>query len=113
MIYAHRIGRDDARIDWSSDATAIERQVRAFDPVPGAATVLRGAPFKIWQARVAPTAQGVAPGTVVSVSARAVVVACGQGALALEEVQPAGGRRMSVAAFVAGRGVDAGERLGA
>jgi methionyl-tRNA formyltransferase len=113
VVYAHRIGRDDARIDWSADAAAIERLVRAFDPVPGAATLLRGAPFKIWKARVAPGVQAALPGTVVSVSTRAVVVACGEGALVLDEVQPAGGRRMSVAAFVAGRGVDAGERLGA
>jgi methionyl-tRNA formyltransferase len=113
VVYAHRIGRDDAQIDWSAHAAAIERQVRAFDPVPGAATLLRGAPFKIWKARVAPGVQAALPGTVVAVSTRAVVVACGEGALVLDEVQPAGGRRMSVAAFVAGRGVDAGERLGA
>lgn len=110
-VYAHRIERDDARIDWSADADAVDRQVRAFDPVPGAFTLLAGQPLKIW--RAAP-AEGPAapPGTVVDASPRGIVVACGRGHLAIGELQPAGGRRMAAAAFVAGRGIATGTRLG-
>jgi methionyl-tRNA formyltransferase len=113
-VYASRIEREEARIDWSADAGAIDRQVRAFDPAPGAFTLLRGAPLKVWKAAVHPAdAPQAIPGTVLAASARGIVVACGRGTLAIEELQLAGGRRMSAAAFVAGRGVDAGARLGA
>jgi methionyl-tRNA formyltransferase len=113
-VYAHRLERDETRIDWSADAVAVDRRVRAFDPVPGAFTLLRGAPFKVWKATAHPgAAPGAAPGTVLGASAGGIVVACGLGTLSIEEVQPAGGRRMSAAAFVAGRGVAAGVRLGA
>lgn len=113
-VYAHRIERDEARIDWSADAEAIDRQVRAFDPAPGAFTRLRGAPLKVWKAAAHPgDAPHAFPGTVLAASAGGIVVACGRGTLAIEELQPAGGRRMSAAAFVAGRGIGAGARMGA
>jgi methionyl-tRNA formyltransferase len=111
-VYAKRIERDDARIDWSQDAEVIDRQVRAFDPVPGAFTVLAGAPLKVWKAAPAEATSSAPPGTVLDASARGIVVACGRGLLAIEELQSAGGRRMPAAAFVAGRGVAAGARLG-
>ncbi|MDH5287407.1 MAG: methionyl-tRNA formyltransferase [Betaproteobacteria bacterium] len=111
--YARRIERGEARIEWAADAVAIDRLVRAFDPAPGAFTLLRGAPLKVWRAVATPgDACGAPPGTVLSASARGIVVACGRGTLAIEELQPAGARRMSAAAFVAGRGVEAGTLLG-
>ena len=113
VTYAHRIEREDARIDWRRDAPSIDRQVRAFDPVPGAFTLLRGAPLKVWKAAPRDAREAAAvPGTVLDATARGIVVACGRGALVIEELQPAGGRRMTAAAFVAGRGVESGERLG-
>lgn len=112
-VYARRIEREDARIDWTRDAAFIDRQVRAFDPVPGAFTTLRSAPLKIWQARIdAGATAAAAPGMVLDASARGIVVACGSGLVTVDELQPAGGRRMTAAAFVAGRGVEAGVRLG-
>jgi methionyl-tRNA formyltransferase len=112
--YARRIERGEARIDWTAEAAAVDRLVRAFDPVPGAFTLLRGAPLKVWKARAIPgDADGAPPGAVLSASARGIVVACGRGMLAIDELQPAGARRMSAAAFVAGRGVEAGALLGA
>ncbi|HEX4884775.1 MAG TPA: methionyl-tRNA formyltransferase [Casimicrobiaceae bacterium] len=111
-VYAKRIDRDDARIDWTRDAEAIDRQVRAFDPVPGAFTTLDGAPLKVWKAAPAAATAQALPGTVLDASSRGIVVACGRGLLIIEELQPASGRRMTAAAFVAGRGVAAGIRLG-
>ena len=49
--YAAKVGRDDARLDWTLPATALDRAVRAFDPVPGAYTEFDGAPLKVWSAR--------------------------------------------------------------
>ena len=96
-----------------SSADAIDRQIRAFDPVPGATThfgVLgsrSGAP--------SPVAREIdaAAGTVFAPDRDGIDVACGHGALRLREVQPASGKRMSASAFAAGHGVLAGTRFGA
>jgi len=84
--------------------------VRAYNPAPGAWTLLEGAPLKVWMAATATGAGD--PGTVLRADAEGLVVACGSGALALREIQPAGSKRMSAAAFLAGRPVPPGSRLG-
>jgi methionyl-tRNA formyltransferase len=99
--YAHRITTDEAEIDWSRGAPEIDRQVRAYDPVPGARTQLNGVALKIWHARPEPETGGV-PGTVRAADAAGIVVACGTGALRVLEVQRAGGKRLSAGAFLAG-----------
>jgi len=110
--YAAKIDRADAAIDWGAGASAIDRQVRAFDPVPGAHTSLAGEAVKVWVAEPAGTGgAGSLPGTVLAANAAGVVVACGEGTLRLLEVQPAGGRRMTAAAFIAGRRLAAGARF--
>jgi len=111
--YASKIRKSEAVIDWSASAAAIDRLVRAFDPAPGASTRLAGEMVKVWRAQpVAVVGREVAPGTVLSTDGEVIVVACGEGALGVAELQPAGGRRMSAAAFVAGRGLARGERFG-
>lgn len=112
--YAGKIGRADARLDWRRAAHDLDRVVRAFDPVPGAATALAGDPVKVWSA-VAREAGGAAraPGEVVAVSGDGIDVACAQGVLRLVSVQPAGGKRMSGAAFAAGRALAPGARFDA
>ncbi len=99
--YAAKIDRDEAKIDWRAGAQAIDRAVRAFDPAPGAQTSLGNEPLKIWKARSLSGRFG-APGTVVRADAAGIIVACGEGALMVTELQRAGGRRMSAAAFLAG-----------
>jgi methionyl-tRNA formyltransferase len=93
--YAPKVEKREATIDWEKDAVQIERQVRAFNPAPGASTSIEGAILKIWKARVIDEATHEdAPGTL-RISSGAVVVQCGKGTqLALDEVQPAAGRRM-------------------
>jgi len=110
--YAAKLTRADAAVDWRGSAAAIDRQVRALDPVPGAFTGRGGEPVKLWVAEPAAAAarQGD-PGEVLAADADGVVVACGEGALRIAELQPAGGRRMSAAAFVAGRRIAAGQRF--
>lgn len=117
--YAGKIGRTDARLDWTRPALALDRVVRAFDPVPGAATALAGEAVKVWQAQPVPGA-GVpaggaapAPGTLLAVGPEGIDVACGEGVLRLVTLQPAGGKRMSAAAFAAGRALAPGARFDA
>ena len=117
VTYAVKIGRDDARLDWSQPAVALDRAVRAFDPVPGAFTSWLGQPFKVWGAEPLPpavAAAGVVPpaGTIVAVGAGGVDVACGEGLLRVKTVQPAGGKRMASSAFAAGRALAPGARFG-
>lgn len=106
--YAPKISRESARLDWSRDAGAVERQIRAFDPIPGAWTTLDGAPVKLFAAL--PAVGSGEPGTVLAASDR-LVVAAGGGAVAVREVQPAGRTRLAVEDWVRGRGVAAGSRF--
>ena len=110
--YAAKITREDTVIDWRTSALHIDRQVRAFDPAPGAATARDGELVKVWAAEpvAAPALEGD-PGRVLSADGNGVVVACGQGALRVTELQPAGGRRMTAAAYVAGRQIGPGARF--
>ena len=99
--YAAKISKGDARIDWTRPAAHIDRQVRAFNPAPGAEARLDGDVVKIWQAEPSPLTG--TPGEVVASDASGVVVGCGEGALRLVEIQRAGGRRMPAAEFFRGR----------
>lgn len=105
--YAAKIAKDEATINWALPASLLDRRIRAFNPFPGAVTQYADESLKIWRARVADT-RGPA-GEILSVSP--LVVACGEGALELLEVQKAGGKRMPASAFVAGGTVAAGTRM--
>ena len=109
--YAAKITKEEARIDWSRAAASIERQVRAFDPDPGAFTFLAGDMLKVWRAAVVSGASGT-PGAVLDVDRQGVLVACGHDALRLTEMQRAGGKRLPAHAFLAGCPVERGTRLG-
>lgn len=108
--YAPKITPEDARLDWTLDAEELHRAVRAFNPIPGAHTTLRGERLKVHRAK--PVDGAGAPGTVLRLDERCPVVACGSRALRLDEVQPAGKPRMSGPAFTNGYRPE-GEVLGA
>jgi methionyl-tRNA formyltransferase len=108
--YAAKLSKDEAQLDWKLPADVLARAVRAYNPVPGAWTLLDSAPLKIWSAQ-ATSGTGVA-GEVLRADADQLLIACGSGALALLEIQPAGSKRMAAAAFLAGRPLAAGTRLG-
>jgi len=109
--YAPRIDKREATIDWTKPAAEIGRQVRAFDPVPGAQTRFSGDILKIWRARAEPGVDA-APGTVTAAGPGGVVVACGAQSLRVTELQRAGGKRLSAQAFLAGHPLMQGARLG-
>jgi methionyl-tRNA formyltransferase len=110
-IYAAKLAPAETVIDWSASADAIDRSVRAFDPAPGAQTMLAGAVLKIWEASPLPGRSG-APGVVTRAEAAGIVVACGDGALNVTRLQRAGSKSMPAAAFLAGRPLAIGTRLG-
>lgn len=100
VTYAAKIEKAEALLDWSLPVGELERKIRAFNPFPGASTTLDGVQVKIWQAVAVP--ETAAPGTVISADRKGIVVACGEGALRLGELQKAGGKRLSAAQFLAG-----------
>ncbi len=103
------LGKEDGRLDFSGAADALERRVRAFSPWPGAFALLGESRLEILRAAVV-DATGEA-GRVLRADKHGVLVACGRDALRLAEVKPAGRKAMSAAAWVAGRGVAAGDRF--
>ena len=107
--YARKIDKREAEIDWRLPAALIERTIRALRPSPGATARLRGETLKIWRAEPRP-ALGAA-GTVLASGAEGVLVACGEGALLLTELQRAGGKRFAAADFLRGCPIGTGERL--
>jgi methionyl-tRNA formyltransferase len=118
---APKITRDDVAIDLRAPARAVADLVRSADPAPGAHTTFRGEPLKVFRARPVPADEPTgtaaadappAPGTIVAVDKRGVVVACGEGAVRLLTVQPPGRARMDAAAFLNGYRPQVGERLG-
>ena len=110
--YAPKVSRATARIDWTTDAREVACLIRGMDAVPGAWSVLRGQPVKLFapEAVEGGPGRGFDPGQVVSADPRGgLVVAAGAGAIRIGEVQPAGRRRMEAAAWILGRGPRAGD----
>ena len=110
--YAPKVAKDEAAIDWRLSAVDIDRTVRAFNPFPGAHSMLRGEPMKLWRAAVVSGSPAV-PGTILHADAQGIVVSCGIGTLCATELQRAGGKRLAAADFLHGVSLAAGERLGA
>jgi methionyl-tRNA formyltransferase len=106
--YAKKIERSEAVVDWLRPCMEIERQLRALMPAQSA---LRGETLKLWRARC--VARSGTPGEVLETGRGGIVVACGEGALELLELQRAGGKRLAAGDFLRGFPVNEGERLGA
>jgi methionyl-tRNA formyltransferase len=109
VTYAHKIEKAEALIDWSQDAQELARHIRAFNPFPGAQARFGGQTVKLWQA--VPVAGAGEKGRILSVDRSSIVIACGSGALAVSELQKAGGRRLPVREFLAGHPLKAGDHF--
>ncbi|HBM08611.1 MAG TPA: methionyl-tRNA formyltransferase, partial [Pseudomonas sp.] len=92
--YAHKLNKDEARLDWQRPAVELERLVRAFNPWPICHSSLDGAPVKIHAAQLT-TGQG-APGQIIEASKDGLEVACGEGSLTLTRLQLPGGKALAV-----------------
>lgn len=103
--YVSKLERDDGRIDWSRNATDLERLIRAYDPWPGTFTIAieEGRPKRL---KIFPPVtvlnQTLTPGEIATADDQ-FIIGCGTGALRLGTVQPEGSRRMSAADYLRGR----------
>ena len=109
--HAPLLHKEDGRVDWTLAARAIGCRVRGFHPWPGAHTHHDGRLLKLLRARESGPA-AAEPGRVLDVSAAGVSVACGEGSLLLEEVQPESRKAMPAAAWAQGARLRPGTRLG-
>lgn len=109
VTYAAKIGKAEASIDWSRPAVELERAIRAFNPFPGAVATLQQTPVKLWRARAIDAAG--TPGEVLLAEGAGVIVACGEGALCITELQKPGGKRLPAADFLRGMPIAAGSRF--
>lgn len=101
--YAEKLSKEEAQLDFTKPAAALEREIRAFNPWPVSYLQIGNQQLKIWQARVEPLTQTATPGTVLKVDKKGIVIATGEGALVLEQLQPPGKKAMAVADFINGR----------
>jgi len=111
VIYATKLEKAEAGLDWRLSAVQLDRAVRAFNPFPGAAAKLRGQAIKVWTAY--PCYGKGEPGMVLESGKNGVLVACGEGALRLAELQKAGGKRLPAKDFLSGFDIRPGERFDA
>ncbi|MCX8118100.1 MAG: methionyl-tRNA formyltransferase [Desulfobacterota bacterium] len=106
--YAPPLKKEDGRIDWRRSAREIENLIRAMHPWPGAFTRWERGLLKILRGEARQGAISSNPGTVLWVGADFIEVGTGEGSLLIKEVQPEGGRRMSVRDFLAGHRLPSG-----
>jgi methionyl-tRNA formyltransferase len=104
VTYAAKISKEEAKLDLNRPALELARKVRAFNPFPGAHAQAGSVTIKIWNAQ-AVDAKGQ-PGQVLSADADGIVVACGEGALRLMELQKPGGKRLAAGEFLKGFSFD-------
>ncbi|MGB1868342.1 MAG: methionyl-tRNA formyltransferase [Porticoccaceae bacterium] len=112
--YASKIDKAEAQINWSAEAIAIDRRIRAFNPFPAAYTLINGQRLKIWAAQPGPeTSTGMA-GEIIQSDDAGLLVRCGQGSLVLTQIQLAGKSRMAVGEILKSRAdvFAVGQRLG-
>ena len=93
--YAHKLNKDEARIDWSRPAVELERLVRAFNPWPICHSTLNGEPLKVLAATLGEGSGQ--PGQILAASKDGLTVACGEGALRLTRLQLPGGKPLNFA----------------
>jgi methionyl-tRNA formyltransferase len=107
--------KEVGRVDWTQPAEAVSCRIRGVDPWPGAFTTLEGELLKLWRPKVilSESAGGIwTPGTVIGPTGDGLLVACGQGAVAIGELQLPGRKRLGATALLAGRPIPAGTVLG-
>ena len=111
VSYAGKITKEMGKIRWTDSAAEIDRQIRGLNPWPSAYTFWQDKLLKVWQAKPIAGAEQAPAGQVLNADAAGIVIACGEGALLVEEVQLEGKKRMPAAAFLHGYPVVVGSRF--
>lgn len=101
--YAKMLNNDNCRIDWNKSALEIHNLVRGLNSWPIAYTTLNGKKFKIWQTKISDTAAGdKAPGQIVGLTKKSIIVATGSGCIELLQIQPPNKAKMPAASYING-----------
>ncbi|HET7162615.1 MAG TPA: methionyl-tRNA formyltransferase [Rhodanobacteraceae bacterium] len=106
-IYAHKLGKAEAKLDFARPAIELERKVRAFDPWPVAEAEIAGEHVRVWQTEALDAQPGspdsARPGEIIGASRHGIDIACGQGVLRILKLQRAGGRAIGAADYLNAR----------
>ena len=108
--YAPKLTKEQGHLDWSLPADILHNRIRGYQPWPGCYTFRQGARLRIWRSELE-AGDGV-PGSVISAGRDGLVLAAGQGALRLIEVQPEGKSRMPTSAYLLGHPMSPGDQMG-
>ncbi len=119
VTYAKKIDKSESAIDWRQPAQVIVRRILAFNPAPGAGSVVQGEALKIWRAHVvagfsvrevaaAPLAKAEV-GEILALDADAIQVQAADGVVAITQLQRAGGKRLAAADFLRGSALKVGD----
>ena len=103
VMYAHKLEKAEARLDFTRGALALEHQVRAFDPWPVAEAEIAGEHVRVWAARAIEQSHDSVPGNVIAAQRDGIDIACGEGLLRVTALQRAGGKRISAADYLNAR----------
>lgn len=101
ITYAKKILKNEAEIDWSLSAIEIDRRIRAFNPFPGSTSTMNAEAFKFWKSAVTTGltfSKTGAVGEVLDIEGNDVYIQCGEGVIAIQEMQKPGGKRMAASA---------------
>lgn len=109
VTFAPKIERAQARLQFTAPAANVARAIRAYDPKPGAWGIVNGTEVRLFGARTLPDRRGDS-GEVLELGEAGMIIACGNGAVAIETVHPAGKRRLAALDWAQGRGVAVGDR---
>jgi methionyl-tRNA formyltransferase len=108
--YAAKLTKEESRINWNLSATEIERNVRSYNPFPGANTKIQDTQIKIWKANAINETKGE-PGELMRIQKDSLIVACGTGSLAVEVLQRPNAKALTADLFVQGFNIKAGDRF--
>ena len=99
---APMLNKEDGLMDWSRPAAELHCRIRGLDPWPTAYSFLEGKRFRFFVPEVIPDSSGAPPGTLLEASRKGLLIATGQQAILVREIQPEGGKRMTVEAYICG-----------
>lgn len=102
VTHAHKITKEDAKINWQREACEIDQQIRAYIPWPLAYTIIEQQPVKVHQALILKKAHTNTPGTIVAIEKDAIHIACGKDILVIREWQWPNQKKMSLQSFLNG-----------
>ena len=108
--HAPMLKKEHGRVDFTKSAREVRDWIRAMDPWPGAETTLVGQPLRLFSARL--VSGGGVPGSVMGADRDGLLIACGEGAVGVAELQLPGKKRMAARALLAGHPIPTGTRLG-